>query len=151
MDITIIYPLDIDELKKMFAEELAEYLVYRYVNTDIKMSKYHIDLGNLYVLIDEAKKRITEEILKNGISIDMNKLQEKFHYLAKKCTIADFSETKSIVLTDKGIEIHLSISFGRVLRESLSLIAYDIYEEIIEKYRGFYEKERDTFLQSINK
>ncbi len=151
MDVTIIYPLDIDELKKVFAEELAEYLVYKYVNTDPKMSKYHIDLGNLYVFIDEMKKRITEEILKNGISIDMNKLREKFRYLTKNCTIADFSETKSINLTDKGIEIRFSLYFKKTLREALNLIAYDIYGEIIEKYRGFYEKERDAILQSMNK
>jgi len=154
MDVTIVYPLNMDELRKVFAEELAEALAYRYVGTDPVLHPYiHIDFDNIYIFIGAVKGRIAEEILKSGIDIDMNKLWKKFRYLIKNHNILSFADVKGMDLTDRGIEIRLSINLGHVLRVALSMIAYDRFlrKEIIEKYRSIYEEERDKVLRSMRR
>ncbi len=154
MDTTIIYPLNMDELKKTLAEELAEALAYRYVYMDHTLRYYiYSDPDNIYIFVGAVKSRIAKEILKSGIDIDMDELRKKLHQLIKSHSISSFADVKGIDLTDRGVEIRLSINLGHILRVALGTIAHERFlkKEIIERYRSIYEEERDRVLRSMRR
>jgi hypothetical protein len=152
MDVTILYPLNMDELKRVFAEELAEALAYRYVYMDHTLRYYiYSDPDNIYIFVGAVKNRIAEEILRSGIEIDMDELRKKLHSLIKSHSISSFANVRGVDLTDRGVEIKLSISLGHMLRVALGTIAHERFlkKEIIERYKSVYEEERDKVLRSM--